>query len=95
MLAGLQHATCATQQDQSWHPGATGGAATQGKELDILEGCVGWQLEACSAGVDGQRTMSIRLGPFFRLHLAFAPVPDQAPTAHGCLELTHAGMSCP
>lgn len=68
---------------------------TQGEELDILEGCVGWQLEAVPAGDIAKGALCIRMGPFFRLRLTFTPVPDQMPTAHGCLELTRPGVTCP
>ena len=57
---------------------------------------MGWQLEeAVPAGTAGQATLCVRMGPLFRLRLAFAPVPGQAPTAHASVELTRPGISSP
>ena len=56
---------------------------------------MGWQLEAVPAGNIAQGALVARMGPLFRLRLAFTPMPDQAPTAHGSLELTRPGTTGP
>jgi hypothetical protein len=65
----------------------------QSEELDILAGCVGWQLEGAQLR-SKEGALSLRLGPLFRLRLALA-APDQATTARGRLELTRPGKVPP
>jgi hypothetical protein len=72
--------------------------AEQVEEMDILSGCVGWQLEAArslpgNAVFGGQ--LCLRLGPLFRLQLLL-PTPGSAPKeAQARLELVSPGApSC-
>ncbi|BDA49326.1 probable kinetochore protein spc7 at C-terminar half [Coccomyxa sp. Obi] len=58
------------------------------EEMDILSGCVGWQLEAVRSAEGNATELCLRLGPLFRLRLTL-PGPGTAPqAAQARLELT-------
>ena len=59
--------------------------------MDILSGCVGWQLEAVHSTEGNAAELCLRLGPLFRLRLTL-PGPETAPKlAQARLELTTPG----
>jgi len=68
--------------------------ALQMEEMDILSGCIGWQLEgvrAVESTAAGCRELTLLLGPLFRLRLLLAPPAASPATAQAVLELASPG----
>lgn len=68
--------------------------AVQMEEMDILSGCVGWQLEglhAIEGNAAGGRELTLLLGPLFRLRLLLAPPAASPATAEAVLEFASPG----
>lgn len=63
--------------------------------MNILSGCVGWQLEAVRRAEGNATELCLRLGPIFRLRLTLPSPGSAQEVAHARLELTTPGtLSC-